>query len=332
MKKNNRGFMLAELLAVTVVIMVLFFGVYTAFMPTVGVYEQRIIYNDVPSTYTIFYLRKMYLEEDINLDKNYITLFDGKTCGNIKSENKNYCTKFAKESGVKELILTKFNLSDIKNEYEGELKDYIKYLPEYKNSTNKTEAWTIIPCSGKNCEQKDMYRKKTDGIWEKWNETACTLEENICEKSTFYKSNQDLYRLIIKTETGYATSPLYYDKLDDKIGPVCVWKDLNKNHINQNEEAIFTLTCLDNNEFYTSDITSTDLDIYDDNYVLNQTITIKDIKKEEQEFGYKYKITVSSELISHQTNIKLKLKANVLSDIFSNKNIGTEDSKTLTIN
>lgn len=54
MKKNNKGFMLTELMVVSVAILVLFIAVYSNFYPSVGEYENRLHYNNISTEYALF--------------------------------------------------------------------------------------------------------------------------------------------------------------------------------------------------------------------------------------------------------------------------------------
>ena len=62
MKKNNKGFMLTELMVVSVAILVLFIAVYSNFYPYFGEYENRLYYNNIDTEYALFYTRVMYLK------------------------------------------------------------------------------------------------------------------------------------------------------------------------------------------------------------------------------------------------------------------------------
>ena len=61
-KLNNKGFMIAELLVVTVAIMVIFTIVYSNFYPTMGEYEKRETYNNINSLYANFYVKTSFLK------------------------------------------------------------------------------------------------------------------------------------------------------------------------------------------------------------------------------------------------------------------------------
>ena len=49
LKFNNKGFVLAETLVVTVFLMVIFGMLYSNFYPLIGEYEKRETYDDVDS-------------------------------------------------------------------------------------------------------------------------------------------------------------------------------------------------------------------------------------------------------------------------------------------
>ena len=72
-KSNNKGFMMAELLAVIVVVLVVFTVLYTNFLPTKGEYEKRIEYNDLDSMYSLYYLR-FYILKSIRNNNSKVAL------------------------------------------------------------------------------------------------------------------------------------------------------------------------------------------------------------------------------------------------------------------
>ena len=58
-KLDNKGFVLAETLVVTVFLMLIFTMIYSYFYPLIGEYEKREVYDDVDSTYAIYWIKKM---------------------------------------------------------------------------------------------------------------------------------------------------------------------------------------------------------------------------------------------------------------------------------
>lgn len=173
MKKNNKkGFAIAEILAVTVVIMVIFVTVYSNFFPTTAEFERRVAYNDLESLYATYYMRQLYNDKfsdnDFNNNRTYNIVYDGSKC--ISSSNNDNCSKIAASLEIEEMIVTSNNITDLKEQVKNneesvknisdDLKKYIKYL-----STHFTQITT-----------------------------------------------NEQYRIILKTKSGYATSLLNYEK------------------------------------------------------------------------------------------------------------------------
>ncbi len=189
--KNNKGFAMAELLAVSMVILLLFSILFSNYLPLVAEYENRLSYNDVTAEYAGYYVRKMYLTDDNKLSsstKSFINngigsnsfykVYDknasiNKVCeqyvvneqdGDKKVIAEKYCNSILDEYAIEEIIITNYSMTDVKSKYtksSGKLYKYIQYLPEYKN--------------------------------------------------TIYTGNNDLYRIILKTKDGYATTPIDTD-------------------------------------------------------------------------------------------------------------------------
>ena len=196
--KSMKGFAMAELLAVSMVVLLIFSILFSNYLPLVAEYENRLNYNNTSAQFAAYYARKIYngvmengnkftttIGDKINSDKYYVAYnykkSNSRICNSdvtqLKSENKNEifgvnedkdvitrCQNIFNEYGVEEIILTKYKLTDVKDGYtqtDGTLYNYIKYLPEYKN--------------------------------------------------TVYQDNNELYRIIIKTKDGYATTPIVAD-------------------------------------------------------------------------------------------------------------------------
>ena len=58
-KMNNKGFVLAETLVVTVFLMVLFTMIYQNFYPLIGEYEKRENYDDVDGKYVAYWIKRL---------------------------------------------------------------------------------------------------------------------------------------------------------------------------------------------------------------------------------------------------------------------------------
>lgn len=155
MKKNNKkGFAIAEILAVTVVIMVIFVTVYSNFFPTTAEFERRVAYNDLESLYATYYMRQFYNDyfQQNSFSGNYEVLYDGEECKNLNGNDKSKCETIAEKLGIQEMIVStnnieglKENLKNIDNsKISSDLKKYIKYLPKASITGTTEEELRII--------------------------------------------------------------------------------------------------------------------------------------------------------------------------------------------
>lgn len=156
MKKNNKkGFAIAEILAVTVVIMVIFVTVYSNFFPTTAEFERRVAYNDLESLYATYYMRQLYNDyfQQTSFSGDYAVLYDGKECKNLTGNDKNKCKTIAEKLGIQEMIVSTNNIEGLKgvlkniddSKISSDLKKYIKYLPKASiTGTNKEELRIIL--------------------------------------------------------------------------------------------------------------------------------------------------------------------------------------------
>ena len=206
--KNRKGFAMAELLAVCIIVLGIFSMLFANYLPLLAEYENRINYNNVTAQYASHYIRKMYLSvlNSANTKEQYINIIEqgisngngvftvyGK--GNTEilnqlSSNRETLEKLIENYGIEEIAITKYNLQEAKEKYKnGNLKNYINYLPTYKNSSN---------------------------------------------------IDTEYYRLIIKTKNyGYATTPILFDNNEENndnpsiennynVGDVIILKDNSK--------------------------------------------------------------------------------------------------------
>ena len=68
MKKiNNKGFVLAETLVVTVFLMILFTMIYSNFYPLIGEYEKRENYDDVDGKYVAYWMKKLVEDQEYKI-------------------------------------------------------------------------------------------------------------------------------------------------------------------------------------------------------------------------------------------------------------------------
>lgn len=170
---NNRGFVMVETIVVAVFVMGICTFLFANFLPLIGEYERISDYDSVSSKYKVHEIKKMILRDlnhNVELEDLFFELPDNEGY-NIYSVTKegteenpiikhqlceeldsvNYCNKLLGENhlGVKDIIITKFQLSKIKasiKELEGkrELKEYIDYLPSYSKHNDKSTYYRLI--------------------------------------------------------------------------------------------------------------------------------------------------------------------------------------------
>lgn len=226
MKKiNNKGFMLAELLAVTVVILVIFTAIYINFYPTMGEYENRISYNDIDSTYDSYYFKVFLLkyfdsnkttENDIlnTISTNkYVTIVANNVCQYALTVGSFSCSDLVNTYGIKEVILSNYQTANLKTTYPktGLLYKYIQNLPDYVSATNDEKVlYRIVTKTKTGYTSDQLYAKKCGQItyseWSNWKIENCQ-ESDICQKE--YKKVFD-YNNGTSKPINCDTNPLCY--------------------------------------------------------------------------------------------------------------------------
>lgn len=168
--RNEKGFAMAELLAVCIIVLGIFAVLFSNYLPLTAEYENRVTYNNVNAEYAATYIRKAFKDVKVydalkNLDTTgYYTLYtcesgggceikdgiftksDGTSRNSEYKKKKNQITKFINEYGIQEIIITKYKTKEVKDKYKsGLLYNYIKYIPTFKDSkVTKTGKYRII--------------------------------------------------------------------------------------------------------------------------------------------------------------------------------------------
>lgn len=176
MKKNIfgiKGFAMSELLAASIVILLLFSILFANYLPLVSEFENRSLYTNVTANYGAFYVRKIYIEaleySDIKetLDEglttnSYYTAYKSSNSnqfGLVSGKLERQLIDIINEYDIEEIIISNYKLDDLKGKnqngssrrkYEkssGSLYNYIKYLPYHtlsKYEKKISEPYRII--------------------------------------------------------------------------------------------------------------------------------------------------------------------------------------------
>ncbi len=126
MKNNNKGFVLAETLVVTVFVMAIFTIIYLNFYPLLGKYQQRENYDDADSKLNAYWFKRFIQDEtivapgkwttistSINANGGYIfkcSTDENEDCSDVESSYRDLFRTYMNETGCKKIIITKYNL------------------------------------------------------------------------------------------------------------------------------------------------------------------------------------------------------------------------------
>ena len=141
-KSNKKGFILAETIAVSVVIMTSLVIVYTQFMTISKSYARTFTYNSVNNLYLVNNVKE-YIKDD-GISKliealNGINYIDITSCPTDYFIEYLYCRSLVENSNIKQIIFTKQNLETLENNLDGnfseKMKQFIKSI-NYDDASN----------------------------------------------------------------------------------------------------------------------------------------------------------------------------------------------------
>lgn len=177
-KLNDKGFMLAETLIVTVFVMTIFSIIYTNLFPIVAEYEKREVYDDIDGKYGTYWFKKIIQSDDVSfgdvstagsisydIANNSYHRFDCTTDIPYDATTQNLCNNLVSKLQVAArdsngnitntaddkpcIYLTAYRLTNFKERaatelgqgiFSGNLSDYVAYLPEYINTASLNGA------------------------------------------------------------------------------------------------------------------------------------------------------------------------------------------------
>ena len=146
MFKNNKGFMLVEVIITSTVILTGMILFYSSFNSLFSKYKEREVYHDIDAFYATKEMINALLENNLNTflntnsDLETVNLIENGTCN--ESENNyinknNFCTTLKNLYQVKNMIFTYYDENVLKNKKEKltneTFKDYIDYIINYYN-------------------------------------------------------------------------------------------------------------------------------------------------------------------------------------------------------
>ena len=118
-KIDNKGFMLAETLVVSIFVMSIFSLIYANILPLIADYEKVKKYNNVDDTYRAHWARKIILD---GLDTRFFSqaynngYMDVTDCTlYTRNEIENWCNNYKSSNDVDMIYLTTYPLTTFKN-------------------------------------------------------------------------------------------------------------------------------------------------------------------------------------------------------------------------
>lgn len=137
-KNNNKGFMLIEVVIVTVVVVTIMTSLYIVFNRVYNAYDKKSTYTDVNSIYALKMIKDYMIDIESNntfmLDNlvNSNTTFTSVECSTENTSFNSYCDSIYEEYNVNEMYIVKNNeasLNSLKNNVTNQtFKEYIEYL------------------------------------------------------------------------------------------------------------------------------------------------------------------------------------------------------------
>lgn len=159
MKKNNKGFMLAETIVTTVVIVSAMIGLYSIFNRLYIQYNKYNNYYNIDGKYAIINTVDYLLLNDFNgfintifdEEKSHYTIMkkDAICDDSIASYfNQETCQTIKDTYGINEMIIAKYNKDALveirKTTINQTFKEYIDYVIDYYDVSNNTDKFSYI--------------------------------------------------------------------------------------------------------------------------------------------------------------------------------------------
>lgn len=177
MKINNKGFMLVEIVVVTVVVVTIMTSLYIVFNRVYNAFEIKSTYSDINAIYALDLLRDYMIEKETTnsfiyndlvkrvQSENYIEI----TC-DIDEKFNTYCTEVFENYNINRVFITKNNAESLRNlkniSINQTFKEYIDYLTNTLNFENSegeillAETYTV-PLSSSDDETTKNEKKNT---------------------------------------------------------------------------------------------------------------------------------------------------------------------------
>lgn len=151
MKKSNRkGFILAETIAVSTIVMTSLVILYSQFVSINNSYNRSFSYNNVNNLYLVKNIRDYLSEENLNklissMEESNSLYIDITSCPNEYFTEYIYCETLLNTINVKTILFTKENVNELKDKLKDvDLTEKMKSFINYINSTTDNNYRLIV--------------------------------------------------------------------------------------------------------------------------------------------------------------------------------------------
>ena len=177
---NNQGFVLAETLIVSVFLVAIFTMIYVNFYPIIGEYEKRENYDDIDGEYAAYWIKKLIEDPNFNISQQEKESLNGEKqyfrfkCSDfLENSPQELCINLVKSLEIDcddnddngsncQIYVTNYRIgldalgdgtvpnsfkktvNAPKSEFSNDFKEYINYLPDYKNTSIAGAKYRVI--------------------------------------------------------------------------------------------------------------------------------------------------------------------------------------------
>lgn len=157
MKKNNKGFMLAEAVVSATVIITSMIILYSTFNRLYLLYSEKNSYYNIDAVYATKTMINSLMDNnfekyinDIFVDSTYKIIIDDTTCNKNETDtNDIFCTKLKDLYKVNRMIISEYDKSTLETDLKTlpinkSFKDYIDYVVGYYGVSNHDTKYSYI--------------------------------------------------------------------------------------------------------------------------------------------------------------------------------------------
>ena len=229
-KLNNKGFILAETLVVTVFLMIIFTMLYTNYYPLMGEYQKRETYDDVDGKYVAYWMKKLIEDGSYDPPESKKKLLETAgfmrfECDDVKEsdESRNLCRKIVRAFEIAgcdskgnncEIFITYYRIGGVTPDFKETVKTNLKrYQEEYAEAAAKDATAAVKQ------QKKQAFITACQDVE---NSIVCSLNDDACRAACSATAEEEVFPSRIQdylaTLPDFAASSLNYAKFRVIVG------------------------------------------------------------------------------------------------------------------